>query len=553
MPSAYARYSNQQFGIACEYTVAWGTQPGIITLTAPAEFLAQNLVDTLTVYFNNSMFLQLTDVLFVTAGKPGSVNGARVRNLTLHDRRWKWQYATPINGYYNHEAADGIALIREKTLQELAALCFDAMGETEVDVTALPSEINPKVSWLAANPAQELEKLLSDYGCALVFDPFQNKPFVRKIGIGQPPPNLPASSKGDAVSYPPNPETIRIYGGPAVFQTALKIFGDVGLDVDGQFKFLKDLSYAPDDAKPYGGFEDFDPDNFEFISTTYTDPFTGETLYHRDLAAGSVWKTKLIVGQMAGGISPQVLKETDLEPTVITDLGPFATGLIEKDARTNEPLPPVLYGTHVAETDGEEKQLTKRYYGSINIDDKKMLLSTSDPLYKRTTEGYIESCDDLALIVAYEVRKDGVPVCYSYSQPTEAEFGFGELAEFHQEIVRKIAETGATWTGEPFDNKDQVDAKLQEYIDAINQRQAVRPAFTRDFPGLQQLTFDGMLREVSWAFSTDSTPATRAAWNTERLPYVTPWEANNRGNFIRLRNSIDFANRLTRGGREGQT
>lgn len=535
MPSAYARFGNQTFGLGCDYSCGWGVTPGVITLTATIDFLAQNLVDTLRIYFNDTLFLQLSEVRFLSANAPVPTSGEPTRTLTLHDRRWKWQFGLAINGSYNQEQDNG-TLIREKSPQELATILLEeGLGEIGVDVTALPSDPRPPISWLAARPAQELEKLLSDYGCTIVFDPFEDNPYVCKIGQGNPPPDLPATSKSNSVVYPATPDSIFLIGGPAIFQTALQLAEDVGLDVDGQYKLLKDLSYALDSAKPYGGFEDRPVHDFSWLDTDYTDPITGETLYHRDLASASVWKTKRIIGQARGGFSPVDLEDTDFEPTEITELGPFTGGLIELDARTKRPLEPLILGTFALNDQGEEKNQFGRFAGGVSIDDKRMLVTTSEPLYKKAAGVSAESCDDLKLIAAYHVTVKGVPVVYVYSQPVTGQtYGAGEYIDYHQDLVATIAEEGATWLGQAIDNRPQMDAEMIAYATVIVEQLQSRNAATREFPGLIELRPDGMLRDVTWSFSVGSSPRTTGAWNTEKSPYRRSWETRNSGQFVRM-------------------
>src|SRR5262249_2380883 len=103
--------------------------------------------------------------------------------LSIADRRWKWKYGS-ITGSYNLDWPDGsLNKLTELDAKGLASLCFDAMGESQYDVSALPGKVRPEVHWDHTNPAQALADLGDNLGCRVVLG-LDNIPRVLPTGIG---------------------------------------------------------------------------------------------------------------------------------------------------------------------------------------------------------------------------------------------------------------------------------------------------------------------------------------------------------------------------------
>lgn len=174
-------------------------------------------------------------------------SGGFVGSFIVEDRRWKWRYPT-INGWYNQRTPQGeidTNRVAEKTVQELAKLLLEAMGESNVDVSAMPNKSRPEVYWEEDNAAEELAKLVESVGCLITLK-LNNKVVIEKKGKGADLPDNDAQlSQAYGVNAPSRPDKIKLVCGPSRFETVFALEA-VGFDpADRRIKPIDDLSYAP--------------------------------------------------------------------------------------------------------------------------------------------------------------------------------------------------------------------------------------------------------------------------------------------------------------------
>ena len=125
-------------------------------------------------------------------------------------------------------------------------LCI-AMGEESYDVSALPRDQYPPVSWDAINPADELERLADFYGGRLVYHPEMDGPLVAKLGDGaELPIPRPGEDAGKSVTLDPPepPSVIACYGSPKQFQCRLRLEAVGSISIRA-IKPVDELSYKP--------------------------------------------------------------------------------------------------------------------------------------------------------------------------------------------------------------------------------------------------------------------------------------------------------------------
>lgn len=524
MADAYAEINGQsQRIIGGSYSVGWGTPPGACGLAVGYSFTDPGRVVTLEIKFRDRT-ITLRDALVVDPRAAGSVTQTPLVNFSVLDRRWRWLTAGRINGNYNEETAEN-ELLRQRNPQQLAELLYLALGEApgSFDVDALPIDPRPATVWEAADPREELERLCADFGCVPLFDPIDDRCYIAVIGEGDgPPADLEqVISIGKARVLPTPPSGFRGVCGPTLFQTALALGEPVGVDVDGSLKPINQLSYTP-----AGGWSAIDPWDFRSLNSTYTDAATGETLYHRDLAIGSVWRKYRISGQAAGGFSPQVIAGGPWAPQSIKDLGPFTGDLLDRDLATGERLPAFARGLYADERLGYDNTApNSRFPGSITIDSEKRVVSFDRPLFKYGAGDAPEPAD-VVLVAAYAISRDGVPYRHELARaaPGAGAVTAGEVVEVRDEIIREIIEARASATGRIRDNHLEVDQKLDYYLDALERQTRESLAANITFGGLKRFRLGGQLRSITWAFSASEVPTTQCSWNTERSRAVIPWD-----------------------------
>src|SRR4051812_28012704 len=95
--------------IQCEYHCAHGIGPGVVSIVVPVPSngeapLAIDTVDDLTLTDGTATFV-LHDVRAFDANRV-AVGGGFGWQVTLHDRRWRWQWGS-ISGRYNERDQGG--------------------------------------------------------------------------------------------------------------------------------------------------------------------------------------------------------------------------------------------------------------------------------------------------------------------------------------------------------------------------------------------------------------------------------------------------------------
>lgn len=137
------------------------------------------------------------------------------------------------------------------TARNLARLCLRAMGESSFDVDAIPANYYPTVDWDATNAAQALQQLAESLGCRVVYQPVANRVVIAKQGVGKQLPDGPKLAESPSITVKARPSRVRLLYGRTRYQMRFKL-GAVGMDFDGSWRWVDDLSY-----RPSGGFERF--------------------------------------------------------------------------------------------------------------------------------------------------------------------------------------------------------------------------------------------------------------------------------------------------------
>lgn len=183
--------------------------------------------------------------------------------LKVLDRRERWTRAAPISGEYNTLRAGTKA--RQKTLRQLATILFDALGETTADVSALPTNIYPPVSWRCDDVVEVAEALLTEYGYSVALGFGSEAVTVVKLGTGATLSLTDAFAGSDTIDPKLVPRYFRNCFEDSVAQVRLKMEA-VGRDTDGTWQLIDDLSF-----KPAGGWERVAPYTLNEATAALTD------------------------------------------------------------------------------------------------------------------------------------------------------------------------------------------------------------------------------------------------------------------------------------------
>ncbi|QDU06839.1 hypothetical protein [Gimesia aquarii] len=193
--------------------------------------------------------------------------------IPIFDRRWKWQFGS-FSGHWNTKKNGVIEKRKEKTVRELAEMCLDAMGEIKYETKTLDEleknkkisyrkKVRPEVHWDRIPPAQALNDLLTPLGYRVCLG-WDDIVRIEKQGVGALLPTEDLMSGGFDAELPETPDSVTVLGGITMHE-ALWELEPVGLDLDGDWRPINHLSYAPFDSQGNAEWEFSIPPNYPEI------------------------------------------------------------------------------------------------------------------------------------------------------------------------------------------------------------------------------------------------------------------------------------------------
>lgn len=227
----------------CVYTQTLGVHPDRITVFCTPQGTAIPTRGDITLSYGVSTAV-LTDCFFDEAYVVMDVSDGHRLALTFLDRRERWTLSDTITGQFNTYRAGTQVTARKKSLRELAEMLLEYMGEVSPDVSALSNAIYPEVRWDDIHPVKALDQLLSEWSFSLALG-FGSEPVeVVQLGVGTTLSTSDAMMLSSTIDPKTRPEYIRVRFGESLMQARFKLEA-VGLDNDGEWKLLTDLSYKP--------------------------------------------------------------------------------------------------------------------------------------------------------------------------------------------------------------------------------------------------------------------------------------------------------------------
>lgn len=240
------------YPIECVYTQSHGVQPDVALLTCnPQAGAFPRLADLTLTWDATSIVLpncQL-DLARISYGQ----DRFRVTIPAL-DRRWKWEFAAPVSGYYNVKRVNAYIVSYQKNLRQLITLLLTALGEASIDVSAVPTDIYPEVRWDCHPTRKALEELTEAYGLGVVVN-FGTEPvYIVQLGSGTTLPSTNIASPTLTFDPKIRPRYIRVCYGPTMYQARF-LCEPVGREIDGTWVDPSTLTYEPS-----GGWVTEDPE-----------------------------------------------------------------------------------------------------------------------------------------------------------------------------------------------------------------------------------------------------------------------------------------------------
>jgi hypothetical protein len=535
-----------------QFTLTRGTSPSVAILMVYPQDGIPPITGTLSITFG-SRSLNFRDCLLDSATQQTTGTG-QIIECRIKDRRWKW--ANPVvSGEYNVYRDNGeLDTTTEKTPQQLATLCFEALGETGFEVGALPNDGRPHVFWDYSSAAQSLESLAESYGCRVVLG-LDDVARLCRLGEGESLPILDSiMSGGDVIDPPETPSEIVVVGEPDEFQADF-LLEAVGLDTDGSVKLLADLSYKP--AAGWLG-ADVDEGFLESIADT--------NLPGRMLAQRTVFRWYRVKESTFADTLPDALKSQPFAISASTQLEFLPYQLETKYASGEEQQrSPVVYGYFYNNKDEAEKNnlsavsaivalqqdstdeihSTMLYTGAprldlkhrdiesggFGVDLKNKIVMFAEPVYADTWQGGVVEHGDatLYLRIAFRLRKPDTRE-YLHTEATKTLGGTNyPLVVRAPGLVRRLAPQYSA------DNKFQTAGYVVDTAaDFIREAQLYADGAAREFQTLQAATYtyeeilpispDGAIDQVSWSVDSNSTAKTTAMRNNDVQSYLPSYQ-----------------------------
>lgn len=246
------------------YTVSHGTAPGVATIHMIPQ--AASIAGAGDLKFTDGdVTITLRDCKLERMVLEDTGGAGRYVVLTILDRRWRWQFGD-IDGCYNQ--LDPRARLRPWTIRsptEMIEAILLAMKEpdyslfapdglTRADGRAFPPPrfvarpgTNPPIDWHGMVPAQALAQLCDFFNLRIIFQPINNRIRIEEMGGGIPLPEDDTVSIHrllPGIKIPQAPDSVGVVGDPTRFQMRFKVIS-VGLEYDGTYRPIQDLTYAP--------------------------------------------------------------------------------------------------------------------------------------------------------------------------------------------------------------------------------------------------------------------------------------------------------------------
>lgn len=507
MPSSSLSFPGIQGIDSFSLTQIRGIVPSTINIAISPQSVLTSKEGTFSITYSSSlssMSRSFPDCLIDAGSIETDPNGHIVR-LKILDRRWKWRFGY-IRGDYNIYEADSTTLITatQKTPQELAGLLLDEMGETGYNVSELPNDSFPTVSWSYDNPAEELFALCEMLGCYIVLES-DNTIYLHKEADFVDPSLSGVLNTDYGIDTAEIPSAIVVVLGPTKRQARFTLEA-IGLDTDGKWKPINQLSYTPASGWGLENYRGFYNVREEF------------GVEEQKLAKQTVFKSYRIVETVAdsGGTKPKVsdpegeIEDLDFtrERLTPTDTNKLETTVDESGEIVNQPA--IIRGIFWdGNADFTNTTSEIPYEGSFSLDRENGYVFFSDPVIRLSGVNFQIDEATLTLEIAVPFRPE------RYNQHYRATFtldigdtGVDGLIVKEDKLEYQVIynyDASGDFTGTS-DNLTELETEITKLLQGELDKLVDRSSFTRGYTGIRDLSPNGAITQVVWN-GGKSTPA----------------------------------------------
>lgn len=516
---SYATFGNTVFSRGFDFTIAPGVQPSTCMIYTVPHVSSLPSVGSLMINLEGGPTYTFRDCLLEDPKLSASIGG-HYWQLPIKDRRWKWQFGA-IYGHYNKPEANG-SYTRERTPQQLASLLFAALDEIGADWSRLPNTTRPEKQWDGANAAAELDALCAQLGCVVVLNWLTDKAEIWPVGDGSVLPS--GSSAGQAYTpvQPAMPSRVRVEAAPTLFQATWACEA-VGMDTDGRWKPLTQLSYAPvngfSGSAALAGFAGY------WEGQTYTSG--GKVLKVQDLAAATVYRCYRIksINSWVNGIVPPLSLGTELQPATLKDFR-FFDDLAEDEIGLDGGLRPLksVVLARWARLDKPTPAEPIRYPDSFSFDAEQNILTFGEPLFLWGNANWYSQPAEVKFETSFFCGAAGI----FHRRFVEGATGSAvttptlviQRPEVQARVIYRFLNDGNQSGTET--NLTDTDVRLNYWGNAQLEQYGMQDGGTVTYPGLVALSPDGLTQQVTWSGRGGSGTTTTASQAQRHNRYIEP-------------------------------
>lgn len=501
-------------------TLTHGITPSVAVLTMLPQ--ANQLAEYGTLRFTFGSFTRDFIECKADYGSAEFNSAGETWRIGIFDRRWKWLYSQ-IGGEYNVRNPDNtVKPLTEKTPQELAALCIEAMGEDPWEIGDLPNDSRPSVAWDVDNPAEALTKLCESLNCRVV--PYMDRKSGRicRLGQGAELPGGGEINVSTTFDPPEKPDEIVMVCGHDEFELDLEL-EPVGEENDGlgTIKPIDELTY-----RPTNGWASVEPKKFAKLIPENA----------RDLAIKSVWRWYRVRIPDGGIFVPGYAKRlTSIDQIWLTDhrvdttddpvreaLNPGGAVLTVNKRRQQAAIVDGYWYDSDKDATATNNSAIQKVKWAFSIDAARRMVVFTNPVYENQSTGMTAQpvAANIQIHAACNVKEPETlaPLRSVKRRKTGASFGTGEWLVMHPEIV-----VGYTATAPWGVNLGAVNAELDYYLDAEMRRfQATTPQ-SATYMGLIDVELDGAIQQITYTVNAGGAETT-VSRNTEELTHAGSYQ-----------------------------
>jgi hypothetical protein len=489
------------------FTLSRGVTPSVALVEIAPQYDLPAEIGALVIEFDG-VTLEFPDCALDSATVRRDRSGMIV-SLAILDRRWAWRFGQ-ITGRYNlRDEAGRLDSDTEQSPRELAALLFAAMGEAAGDASFLPDDARPMVDWVYANPADALQNLAEDLGCAVVLG-LDGAITLQPLGEGVDLPETGTErTRNFGIDPPTRPDSLLLVCGPTRYETMFRLEA-VGQEPTGEIVPIDDLSYAP-----AAGWANEAWLGFANIADANSRAKARQMVYRW-------YRIKCTAPSNADGQFAIAGYEGEIaELRQLLPLEPQRVSTYSDVDGTLRPEPPEISGVYWDRAlDGRNVPTQRRYRGSFTVDVERGIVKFAEPVMQvnpSAAAGFLEA--ELYLTIGHTVQDLERHVADRYT--TERALA-GESAGTGPAVIRRDDLTRTVITNydsrnnptDATENTADLDNEIAVQLDAAESDFETRVTDFVEYAGIVPISPDGAIAQVQWS-ATEAGAITRASRNSE--------------------------------------